>query len=573
MADVTVRIAADNSELKSVIDGSTKSVKEMGGSFREASGEVNRAGMEMIRISSHITGEAIPGFSRLSREIASVGAEAFGIGPMLAAAIPIAAIVGGVALMEHFAEAATKVKQANAEWAEGGLKLNEEILQEKERLVGLTQGPLAEAILRTKDLKEADSGLAQVIVEGDKQLDARIGTITNYITVVERAWMTWEKFMHVSNAIPLTKEIVKGREADIKEQYENVQKLTEAMKAYQLLLQDIQKGGGASAPDLTAQVQLDIARVEQLQEKARTKAMVGNAQVADQELKLAKETAAAKEKLEKELHPPQKGFEMPTAEGGVPLIGPDTKANEKMVTEAMTGLATLREETRTQWDEMNDIIAKSLDQRLRYVQENGMLIEQANLKMWDSIKASEQNAMNVVTQNVTSQMMSWMKGQETFKTAALRMWVGIAESAIESYMKQGIAALEALAVGKSTHLQERFENAKTAAGAAYKAEAGIPVVGPVLGAAAAATAFAAVMAFEKGGISGGGLAMLHPREMVLPAKLSDFVQRSAAAITPGDGARGGDTHNNFHIGAINTPDPKDFVDQLKDAVRKGRLRF
>ena len=54
---------------------------------------------------------------------------------------------------------------------------------------------------------------------------------------------------------------------------------------------------------------------------------------------------------------------------------------------------------------------------------------------------------------------------------------------------------------------------------------------PAFGVAMAAAASGFAMA-EKGGVSEGGITMLHPREMVLPAHLSEFVQRAASGGSP-----------------------------------------
>lgn len=83
--------------------------------------------------------------------------------------------------------------------------------------------------------------------------------------------------------------------------------------------------------------------------------------------------------------------------------------------------------------------------------------------------------------------------------------------------------------------------AKSAAAGAYSAMAAIPVIGPALGAAAAAVTFAAVMAFgafEKGGVAPEDmLAQLHPQEMVLPADIATPLRAAlkpqAASGTPG----------------------------------------
>ncbi len=79
-----------------------------------------------------------------------------------------------------------------------------------------------------------------------------------------------------------------------------------------------------------------------------------------------------------------------------------------------------------------------------------------------------------------------------------------------------------------------FTSAKQAAAGAYAAVAPIPIIGPILAPAAAATAFAAVLAFDVASAAGGWdrvpadgmMAELHKDEMVLPAGLAGNLRDS-----------------------------------------------
>ncbi len=99
----------------------------------------------------------------------------------------------------------------------------------------------------------------------------------------------------------------------------------------------------------------------------------------------------------------------------------------------------------------------------------------------------------------------------------------------------GLAAQEA--ASDRQHAKQVVRDAKQAASGAYKAVVGIPIVGPILAPIAAAAAFAGVMAFSAedgwdvpggGGAGidgrGGRPAIIHPREMVLPAQIADSVR-------------------------------------------------
>jgi hypothetical protein len=107
-------------------------------------------------------------------------------------------------------------------------------------------------------------------------------------------------------------------------------------------------------------------------------------------------------------------------------------------------------------------------------------------------------------------------------------------------------AAQGAAIDAAANLKTIVSDAATAASGAYKAMAGIPVIGPFLGAAAAATVFAAVMAFRGLVASAAGgfdipagvnpLTQLHAQEMVLPAHLANPMRAMLSNYQAGDGA-------------------------------------
>ncbi len=129
--------------------------------------------------------------------------------------------------------------------------------------------------------------------------------------------------------------------------------------------------------------------------------------------------------------------------------------------------------------------------------------------------------------------------------------------------------------------------AAVAAAKAYASLADIPVVGPALGAAAAAATFVGVLAFqslisaEKGAVVGGSnaLAVLHPREMVLPAHLSEGIQGmigGRTGQTDNSGQSRGGTTNLHYYAPVNVSseqrgrDAKDMMKLINRETRKGR---
>jgi hypothetical protein len=129
----------------------------------------------------------------------------------------------------------------------------------------------------------------------------------------------------------------------------------------------------------------------------------------------------------------------------------------------------------------------------------------------------------------------------------------------------------------ASNLKQIQSDAATAAGAAYKAMAGIPPA-PMWGIAAGALAYAGVMAFEGLASAAGGydipagaspLTQLHAEEMVLPARIANPMRELLASGGPWAGGASpslqfGDTHLHGVRG-----DPAEFrqlLQQHRDAL-------
>jgi hypothetical protein len=172
------------------------------------------------------------------------------------------------------------------------------------------------------------------------------------------------------------------------------------------------------------------------------------------------------------------------------------------------------------------------------------------------------------------------EGHERLGRIVQRFYTSMANEAMQALAKKSMAMLEGLAIAEMTNNREKISEAKVAAVKAYKAEAGIPIVGPALGAAAAATTFATLMAFKGGGVmpsaeygmtapngpQEGSLALLHPNEMVLPAPLSQTVQDMAASATGAKGSGGG---GDIHIHAMDAHSFQQFLKRNPTALSRG----
>jgi hypothetical protein len=148
---------------------------------------------------------------------------------------------------------------------------------------------------------------------------------------------------------------------------------------------------------------------------------------------------------------------------------------------------------------------------------------------------------------------------------------------------QAAARAEGKAAEIASNQGEIMSAAATGAAKAYKALAGIPVIGPALGAVAAVGTFAAIEAYKNMASFDIGAwsvprdmpAMVHAGETILPRPFADDY-RSAVSGRGGDGGgagSGGDVHLHLH-----TPDAEgarrfllDNQDSLVEAIR-GALR-
>jgi len=125
--------------------------------------------------------------------------------------------------------------------------------------------------------------------------------------------------------------------------------------------------------------------------------------------------------------------------------------------------------------------------------------------------------------------------------------------------------MQGLLVEKSANAVSQLEHAKAWASGAGSAVAGIPIIGPILAPIAAASGFAAAMAFEKGGLvpgSGSGdtvPSLLSPGETVVTRALTEKVAQSQ-----GGGQMGGQGHVIQHSPYnVSTMDSRGFSSMLQ----------
>lgn len=188
----------------------------------------------------------------------------------------------------------------------------------------------------------------------------------------------------------------------------------------------------------------------------------------------------------------------------------------------------LRLETHNKWKQMGDSIVSSLSGAIK-----GMLFSTKSFT--ESIRDLFQNMVGTVIDALIKKMVNqWILG-ETTKTSA----TAAGEAARTGIQTAGAAT--GLATQASTGLTGIMNNAYKAAAGAYASASEIYGIGWLLAPIAAAAAFTAVAAFGGGLASAAGgwgevdrdqLAMVHKREMILPAPIADTVRAMAGSTLP-----------------------------------------
>jgi hypothetical protein len=205
------------------------------------------------------------------------------------------------------------------------------------------------------------------------------------------------------------------------------------------------------------------------------------------------------------------------------------------------------------WDQSAGAVTRDFTQ--------GLLQMAEGTKSFGQVMASiGQQILNKFA-DVTAKLVSDWLFAETRKTIATDAGA-LARTNVEE-----VAATQSRAVSAMTAEKLIFNEALKAAAAAYSAMAGIPIIGPILGAAAATVTFAAVEAYGNMASAAGGfdipagvnpLTQLHANEMVLPASIANPLRGMLAAanfagspaMTLNGSGGAGEQHVHLHVHAV-----------------------
>jgi hypothetical protein len=258
------------------------------------------------------------------------------------------------------------------------------------------------------------------------------------------------------------------------------------------------------------------------------------------------------------------------------LVAQRLAADEKMLDQEMILVQSRLEQERAA---NSKAYAEDLTAYSQMLKKKEQLEEQAAKEMEKTddqtakqMLKSYENALKAITTDFNKNIIEWTNKQETFGRAMVKTWVNMVNAAESALLTLAEKEIAGMILQTSLVNQQKLNAAQTAAANTYSSVSAIPIIGPELAEPAAIAAYAAVMAFEKGGImpDTAGLAMLHPREMVLPAPISESVQRMAA------GGKGAPTPMNIHFHGTQNPADmgemeRNLTAMVKRAQRNGRI--
>lgn len=200
---------------------------------------------------------------------------------------------------------------------------------------------------------------------------------------------------------------------------------------------------------------------------------------------------------------------------------------------------------------------KLKDQELLLEQQHQAAIQKIDDKAALQQQKVYQNLFKSMESGFTQTIAGFLKGTTSLGGAVKGLFQDITQSVIQSLAQMAAKNLEvmlaSLVMNKTAAMGQIKANAAAGASAAYQAVVGIPYVGPFLAPAAAAVAYAGILAFGSNVASAAGgydipggvnpITQLHQNEMVLPAKYANVIRGMA-------GGSGGGAGGNTYISAV-----------------------
>ena len=203
-----------------------------------------------------------------------------------------------------------------------------------------------------------------------------------------------------------------------------------------------------------------------------------------------------------------------------------------------------------------------------------------------------------ISGQINAATAQWITGHQTFQKALQGIWNSILTDAITAILRIGerwvlqhvlmaaasklfhledvTAATAAQTAKSAVNVGEATSDAAVAAAGQFAWYSAVsPPIAPAMAAAAYAQglAWAGLAAFEHGGISEGGLSLLHPKEMVLPPHISTGVQNlissgGTSVTNNAESSSSTTTHVHVHMGSVQALDAEGVGSVLKRQQRE-----
>lgn len=179
----------------------------------------------------------------------------------------------------------------------------------------------------------------------------------------------------------------------------------------------------------------------------------------------------------------------------------DASAKEQQIRE--------QQSTFLQMIDMNDQkrYERDIRQQVQLARQSAEQIQQINQQRSLEIAKIQQQTFDRMSQTFSQNTAKWISGQESLSKAWSRTFVSMTQTVVENLLQQSIAYLTNAVTQQTIDERLKLSAAKTAAANTYKSVSGIPIVGPFIAPAAAAGAFAAVEAFDLGGVVGNRMGL------------------------------------------------------------------
>ena len=270
------------------------------------------------------------------------------------------------------------------------------------------------------------------------------------------------------------------------------------------------------------------------------------------------------------------------------------KLNNDLVTQQIEDAKNLTDEqqkaaaaTSEAWQKAFQPIGQAFDSSLNGILQGTQTLQQAEAKAAQSILLSFIDAEG-------KKVANYMAGEAMILARGIATQLGLTAATQSGIAIQQASKTAADATGRTEDIAlgtaQINSSAMRAAAGAYSAVAGIPYVGPFLAPAAAATAYAGVMAFDVLSAAGGmaipggvnPLTQLHENEMVLPAHIAQPLQNMiAGGSTTNSNSSSMQFNYNQTVhggrgsvdGALLQKSNKQLVDLIVDLTRNGTLRL